>query len=498
MRKGIAVLIVLMFCYTIPAWNTQHATVNIAYADDEYEYDSSSLFEGDYSTLEYGSSGWRVEMLQYALEDLGYEITDEYGEFGRSTYKAVVKFQHANGLTLDGKAGEKTLTLIEKRYDEWWEEYEDSFEPQIFLNDYEYDEELYEQYYGAIDTSEIPQEIAGSAIYSAHTNVGTIVIGNARTVYRVIDGEVTDQWSVGSDTSTDDFVFDAFGDYPSPLYRWYGYIGNMFVWFEENGMNCFTRQCAEFSYSGSNMYCYSIESGVLHAYSPCGSTVITDDVLAVQTKEGYTFVQRSDGVYVVNASPYKISSIAQDYLDEHPVPIIYLGNGTLDMYLSELDTALTGKSQAELSDDFDRKYGTDLTFWGNPRHDFQLSDIDMMQGLSFREVYDFYDYGTYDDGLAYLEIYGIDCDDHYGSLYYTFSDVRVKQVVWEGINCGEDEFADICDYMVSTGAIKSEKSDAHSATAEYVYMLDDRVFYVYYSEGSIDSPGTVTIETTYA
>ena len=65
------------------------------------------------STLKMGSTGSDVKRLQRRLKDLGYLTGSADGDFGAATEQAVRDFQSANGLSVDGKAGTRT---IEKLY----------------------------------------------------------------------------------------------------------------------------------------------------------------------------------------------------------------------------------------------------------------------------------------------------------------------------------------------------------------------------------------------
>lgn len=65
------------------------------------------------STLKMGSTGSDVKRLQQRLKDLGYLTGSADGDFGAATEQAVRDFQSANGLSVDGKAGTRT---IEKLY----------------------------------------------------------------------------------------------------------------------------------------------------------------------------------------------------------------------------------------------------------------------------------------------------------------------------------------------------------------------------------------------
>ena len=78
---------------------------------------AAGLFKGDYSKLQYTSSGSRVRVLQQALKDLGFTISKVDGVFGQSTFEAVMAFQKATGLTVDGKAGRNTLVKLESYFD---------------------------------------------------------------------------------------------------------------------------------------------------------------------------------------------------------------------------------------------------------------------------------------------------------------------------------------------------------------------------------------------
>ena len=65
------------------------------------------------STLQAGDSGDAVKALQTKLKALGYYSGTIDGKYGTGTTRAVRSFQTANGLTADGKAGTKTLALLE-------------------------------------------------------------------------------------------------------------------------------------------------------------------------------------------------------------------------------------------------------------------------------------------------------------------------------------------------------------------------------------------------
>lgn len=65
-----------------------------------------------YTTLKKGAKGPSVIRMQEALIALGYLDGTADGDFGSGTQNAVIQFQAVNGLSADGIAGSKTLTLL--------------------------------------------------------------------------------------------------------------------------------------------------------------------------------------------------------------------------------------------------------------------------------------------------------------------------------------------------------------------------------------------------
>lgn len=68
--------------------------------------------------LEKGDAGSSVKSLQTMLIALGYSCgtSGADGEFGNGTYNAVIAFQKANGLAVDGQAGTSTLAKLNALY----------------------------------------------------------------------------------------------------------------------------------------------------------------------------------------------------------------------------------------------------------------------------------------------------------------------------------------------------------------------------------------------
>ena len=63
-------------------------------------------------TVQLGSEGADAKTVQRRLKDLGYYTGKLDGEFGKGSVDALKRFQKANGLTADGKAGKATYTIL--------------------------------------------------------------------------------------------------------------------------------------------------------------------------------------------------------------------------------------------------------------------------------------------------------------------------------------------------------------------------------------------------
>lgn len=66
---------------------------------------------GNYPTIRRGDTGNFVTLLQYLLNEYGYDLATD-GIFGGATYSAVLNFQNNNNLTQDGIVGRNTWTAL--------------------------------------------------------------------------------------------------------------------------------------------------------------------------------------------------------------------------------------------------------------------------------------------------------------------------------------------------------------------------------------------------
>ena len=66
-----------------------------------------------YSMGGLGKTSEEVKQIQTALNELGYDLSPD-GKFGKATYQAVMAFQKAEGIKIDGIVGEETIAALQK------------------------------------------------------------------------------------------------------------------------------------------------------------------------------------------------------------------------------------------------------------------------------------------------------------------------------------------------------------------------------------------------
>ncbi len=72
---------------------------------------SDGIYEPIDTVLRRGMSGEQVKTLQYLLNQAGFDLKID-GDFGRTTEKALLAFQRKSRITVDGRAGPKTVEAL--------------------------------------------------------------------------------------------------------------------------------------------------------------------------------------------------------------------------------------------------------------------------------------------------------------------------------------------------------------------------------------------------
>lgn len=89
---------------------TSNSTSNSAFANMANKVKEDRFA---YSRGGNGRKSDEVKTIQTTLKDLGYDVSTD-GTFDTKTYKAVMAFQRAEGIRIDGIVGEDTVTALEK------------------------------------------------------------------------------------------------------------------------------------------------------------------------------------------------------------------------------------------------------------------------------------------------------------------------------------------------------------------------------------------------
>ncbi len=390
--------------------------------------------------------------------------------------------------------------------EEYWDLDEMGVEPQIWLTEDEYDEELYEEYYGKkdVDNSTLPPEVEKNATLIKRTPKGTIVVGEDEDQFGwirlYIDGKYVGRRDL--EVSYDPYISDNLESYPDSRYWAYGFVGDYFIGIEGDVIQIIEKYCSEMINTDGNVYCYARSSGNYLFLSTLmyRRYKVGMHILSIRVEGDYTLIAKRDGTYVLNASPYAISHMSYKYFYEHPIPMVYLGNGSFSYYRAMLNQDETGESDEELAAKLYAEYGVDFSKWGNPRYDFKIEDIELMNGLGYQEVYDNYDIGEHDPYRTYLNLENISCGSYYGNLRYQFDKggYKVESVRYEVPDCDEADFEEFRAYLQRASSIEGiETRLGYNATAGYRYIVNGRHVFLEYTEGSANKPGTVTIFAPY-
>lgn len=214
------------------------------------------------------------------------------------------------------------------------------------------------------DRGDIPPEDLEILIDSLVVKDGTYVICGGKAAFCQA-GRETYTWE--SETGFSDFLFEIDGEV-------YARMGGSIVQFDDDNMVVMANAVAECEWTGINFYCYYFAGGdELHYWSPTVDCFIASNVKYVYTTNQHTFFESLDGgIYVLDTSPYAIARVPMEYIAANPVPVVYLGEGSMYDYYSKLEP--NGEENArKAAADFDNYYGLDLLVWGSDAESYAMN-----------------------------------------------------------------------------------------------------------------------------
>ena len=210
---------------------------------------------------------------------------------------------------------------------------------------------------------DIPPEDLEILIDAFATKEGTYIICGGKAAFCQA-GRETYTWEC--ETGFSDFLFEIDG-------KVYARMGGSIVQFVDENMIVVINAVAECEWTGINFYCYYFAGAdELHYWSPSTECFIASNVKYVYTTNQHTFFESLDGgIYVLNTSPYAIARVPMEYIDANPVPIVYLGEGSMSDYYSKLEP--NGEENArKAATDFDNYYGLDPLVWGSDAESYVM------------------------------------------------------------------------------------------------------------------------------
>ena len=240
-------------------------------------------------------------------------------------------------------------------------------------------------------------------------------------------------------TSPEDYFFKLDERFPDSKYGLCGMIGGDLMSFGDIFGEVELQNVVDYCFVGNEWFAYGLVDQILRFWSPTVKYFISDDIQMVLTVKGITFLQRITGVFVIETSPFYFGSQSQDFINNHPITLHYLGPGYIFDYIYEYDPTI-GELQTreeevkiggdDFNPDFRKKYGIDFSKWGNIKSTFSVDDFVSYAYLTPTEI-------RWKFGVPYAdnsELFGYDnvsFEGHNGSLRFHLSESRqVNCVVW--------------------------------------------------------------------
>ncbi len=232
----------------------------------------------------------------------------------------------------------------------------------------------------------IPDEDLDKVITSIATPFGAIAIFSDDRVAICRGKKIMLCWD--EETTENDILFDANTVCSNPERRWCGVVNNRIFYFTNELMALVVDDVCYYDYTGSEWFCYRVANNALDVWSPSTALVrvarrVTDSLFYC----GYLFYEiDGDYVYVLNADPYRIAKMSQEYVDAHPLKGIRLGDANLINYADRLgdDPNVIDYQKREA---FNKAFYIDWSIWGHPKSSIEVDDFVEYSDFSYDDVY---------------------------------------------------------------------------------------------------------------
>ncbi len=223
---------------------------------------------------------------------------------------------------------------------------------------------------------------------------------------------------------------------------------------------------------------FVMKDGVLSFWSPYAFVTLSNSgVYRVNADGEYVFFADDFGTHVLNASLAEMNKHNQRYFSYHPIEIVDLDTDEFLDYCGSLYVWDFDGIHPE-TEEFDKRFGIDLSKWGHPKMDFNVEDfwffIDHSAALMQR-TFDCPE-GDYKNPTIYnnIEFYGLK-----GRLVVSlFNMFEIKGISWESYDSSEDTTQKLKNTLITKGILISENVKTDDGGIESTYNVDGQLIHV--------------------
>ena len=223
---------------------------------------------------------------------------------------------------------------------------------------------------------------------------------------------------------------------------------------------------------------FVMNSGLLLFWSPYAFvTLANSGVHRVNVDGEYVFFADDYGTHILNASLAEMNKRNQRYFSYHPIEIVDLDT---DEFLDYCGTLYEWDFDGihPQTEEFDKRFGIDLSVWGHPKIDFTVDDFRFYIEHSMMLMYRTFDCpeGNYENPTIFnnLDFYGLK-----GRLVVSlFNMLEIEGIRWESYDSSENTTQKLKNTLITKGILISDNVKTDDDGIESVYNVDGQLIHV--------------------